>query len=214
MHGAGNGDSTAVVNHAFVEPVPTPQPPADATATISERDIGVLESMGRANGRGEPAGPPVTGDRDAAPSQLYWELVDIDDLGTWKDLVRSVLDRCHAAGLARGRALGARDAVRPEVAAFAQLMEQQLRANDGKGGWKEEQTAYLSRRCGNELEELREANQRQRKEWMQGSPPVDAKKREALKVDVGREAADVANFAMMIADVCGALEARRAGREE
>jgi hypothetical protein len=49
---------------------------------------------------------------------------------------------------------------------------------------------------------------------MQGSPPVDAKKREALKVDVGREAADVANFAMMIADVCGALEARRAGREE
>jgi hypothetical protein len=111
MHGAGNGDSTAVVNHAFVEPVPTPQPPADATATISERDIGVLESMGRANGRGEPAGPPVTGDRDAAPSQLYWELVDIDDLGTWKDLVRSVLDRCHAAGLARGRALGAREAL-------------------------------------------------------------------------------------------------------
>jgi hypothetical protein len=55
------------------------------------------------------AGPPVTGDGDASPSQLYWELVDIDDMGTWKDLVRSVLDRCYAAGLARGRELGARD---------------------------------------------------------------------------------------------------------
>jgi hypothetical protein len=49
--------------HDFLEPAP--QPPADATA-ISERDIGVLESMGRANGRGAPAGPPVTGDGDAA----------------------------------------------------------------------------------------------------------------------------------------------------
>ena len=95
--------------------------------------------------------------------------------------------------------------LRPEVAAFAQLMEAKLRENDCKGGWKDEQTSYLSRRCGNELEELRAAIQRQRKEWMTGFPPVSAEKREALRVDVGREAADVANFAMMIADVCGAL---------
>ena len=99
--------------------------------------------------------------------------------------------------------------LRPEVAAFAQLMERELRRNDHKGGWKEEQTSYLSRRCGNELEELRAAIQLQRKEWMTGFPPVDAGKRDELRVAVGREAADVANFAMMIADVCGALKGTR-----
>ncbi len=96
--------------------------------------------------------------------------------------------------------------LRPEVVKFAQLMERALRDNDHKGGWKEEQTSYLSRRCGNELEELREAIQKQRREWMTGFPPVDAAKRDALRADVGKEAADVANFAMMIADVCGALK--------
>jgi hypothetical protein len=96
--------------------------------------------------------------------------------------------------------------VRPEVAAFALLMEQKLRENDHKGGWKDEGTVYLSRRCGNELTELRTAVSALHKEKMRGWPPVDSAKRDELRATVGREAADVANFAMMIADVCGALQ--------
>jgi len=96
--------------------------------------------------------------------------------------------------------------LRPEVAAFAQLMERELRRNDHKGGWKDEPTGYLSRRCGGELQELRAAIQRRHRERMTGFPPVDAEKRAALTVEIGEEAADVANFAMMIADVCGALK--------
>lgn len=91
--------------------------------------------------------------------------------------------------------------LRPEVAAFAQLMEQKLRENDHKGGWQHESLHYLIRRVGEEYGELhalcyKDVNQ------LLGVPPVLPRERiEAF----GREAADVANFAMMIADVCGAL---------
>lgn len=78
---------------------------------------------------------------------------------------------------------------RPEVAAFANLMEQQLRANDHKPGWKGDEPDALFRRLVEESSELEDAIYH----------TVDG---EAF---VGKEAADVANFAMMIADVCGAL---------
>lgn len=97
------------------------------------------------------------------------------------------------------------DDVRPEVAAFALLMERKLRENDHKGGWQSESTAYLSRRCGNELKELREALAALHRDRMRGWPPIDASKRAKLIATIGREAADVANFAMMLADVSGAL---------
>src|SRR5262245_28744819 len=100
--------------------------------------------------------------------------------------------------------------LRREVAAFAQLMEQKLRENDKKGGWKHCETAYLSRRCGNELEELRTRVKRGH-DWMRRmwSRP-NARGPYSLSgstfaTEIGLEAADVANFAMMIADVCGAL---------
>ena len=87
--------------------------------------------------------------------------------------------------------------LRPEVAAFAQLMEQKLRENDGKGGWRRCTTAYLSRRAGNELKELRALLRK-----------VQARTNAVAgdSVAIGREAADVANFCMMIADVWGGLE--------
>lgn len=74
--------------------------------------------------------------------------------------------------------------LRPEVARFAQLMERRLRANDHKGGWRGDTPHALLRRLREETDELYLA--------------ITAE-------DVGNEAADVANFAMMIADVCGAL---------
>jgi hypothetical protein len=101
--------------------------------------------------------------------------------------------------------------LRPEVAAFAQLMEAKLRENDHKGHWRGCTTAYLSRRCGNELEELR-AMIKRANDWVRentfpsGRGPLISDS--TFAPEIGREAADVANFAMMLADVCGALHDR------
>lgn len=76
---------------------------------------------------------------------------------------------------------------RPEVRAFADAMEARLLANDHKGGWSKDLPEWLLGRCEDELFELRRSIQ-----WASGHAVLD-------------EAADVANFAMMIADVCGGL---------
>lgn len=82
------------------------------------------------------------------------------------------------------------EGLRPEVLAFARLMETKLRANDHKPGWKSDRAADLWRRLSaDETYELYEA--------ITADAP-DPK-------HIGSEAADIANFAMMIADVCGAL---------
>jgi hypothetical protein len=92
---------------------------------------------------------------------------------------------------------------RPEVAAFADLMEAQLRANDHKPGWKGESAgADLLPRLHEEADELREALRLWAAQVAWGSAALYLPQNIAK---VGREAADVANFAMMIADVCGAL---------
>jgi len=83
---------------------------------------------------------------------------------------------------------------RPQVRQFADLMEARLKANDHKGGWRGERLPYLLRRLREETDELYEAM----------GPSLDWK---MISETVGREAADVANFAMMIADICGALAA-------
>lgn len=85
-------------------------------------------------------------------------------------------------------------APRHQVRQFAELMEERLKANDHKGGWKGERLPYLMRRLREEVEELSEALLPD-KDWA-----MEAEK-------VGREAADVANFVMMVADICGALAA-------
>lgn len=81
---------------------------------------------------------------------------------------------------------------RPQVRAFADLMEAQLRANDHKGGWENEDPLDLMDRLYEEAQELFD-------ELPAATATTDWSAR------VGREAADVSNFAMMIADVCGAL---------
>lgn len=79
--------------------------------------------------------------------------------------------------------------LRPEVAAFAQLMEAQLRLHDDRPGWKQERLAYLWRRMTEEREELYTALTTRL-----GDP-----------IQIALEAANVANFCMMIADVSRGL---------
>lgn len=94
---------------------------------------------------------------------------------------------------------------RPEVRAFADLMEQTLRKNDHKGTWKGEARLWLLSRLREEVQELEEAIS-----YAQSYDTSDRGARINPWGAVGREAADVANFAMMIADVCGALPPARA----
>ena len=74
------------------------------------------------------------------------------------------------------------DKWRNEVVVFADAMEAKLKKNDHKPHWKAMGLQYLSMRLTQEREELRRAVER-------GNPD-----------EVLEEAADVANFAMMIAD--------------
>lgn len=83
---------------------------------------------------------------------------------------------------------------RPEVRAFANLMERQLRANDHKPGWKGDHWVDLFNRIEQERLELGVECSVNSRGLRTGTPET-----------IGREAADVANFAMMVADVCGAL---------
>ena len=72
--------------------------------------------------------------------------------------------------------------MRDEVVWFAQEMETNLRANDCKGGWDGCSPKWLMNRLRQETAELRRAIEH-------GNPEA-----------ILSEAADVANFAMMIAD--------------
>lgn len=127
--------------------------------------------------------------------------------------------------------------LRPQVAAFAQLMERALRANDHKGGWARSMPTALMRRLQEEATELdQELDRAHDHIWRDWDPAAHAagewpqrqvivsycpvigwrctdtfgRRRWQPDADaierIGGEAADVANFAMMIADVCGALK--------
>lgn len=77
--------------------------------------------------------------------------------------------------------------LRPEVRIFAEAMEQKLRENEHKGGWKTCNPNFLYARFRLELEEFGRAfNTLER-------------------VGVLDEAADVANYLMMICDNLGLL---------
>lgn len=72
--------------------------------------------------------------------------------------------------------------LRPQLRDFANRMEHKLRQNDHKGGWQDCASDWLLRRLEEELQELRIALAT------------------GTLLDVEEEAADVANFAMMLAD--------------
>lgn len=71
--------------------------------------------------------------------------------------------------------------MRPELALFAQFMETKLKLNDHKGGWEKCSIEDLFTKLQSEVDELRAA--------IEAEP----------NLNVAFEAADIANFAMMIA---------------
>ena len=75
--------------------------------------------------------------------------------------------------------------LRPEVRWFAEQMELRLRENDWKGGWHNERLGTLCAKLRIELSELER---------------FLFPRRELELERITSEAADVANFAMMIAD--------------
>jgi len=81
------------------------------------------------------------------------------------------------------------ETVRPEVRVFARLMEERLKANDHKGGWKKCTFSYLVARL------LQEVNDELIPALLERDQVLPS-----TSIKVAKEAADVANFAMMIAD--------------
>lgn len=87
--------------------------------------------------------------------------------------------------------------IRRAVEAFAHLMERQLKANDHKPGWPNDDPHDLFRRLLEEEGELMAEINRAGMKGQNLNPEVIA--------SIGKEAADVANCAMMIAERYGAL---------
>lgn len=113
-----------------------------------------------------------------------------------EDGARAALESAIRAALRASRERRGEE-LRPEVAAFARAMEAKLRKHDksrGAGGWKNDDPSRLLARLDEESEELGLA--------------VSPLSKQRKKAEVLSEAADVGNFAMMVADVCGALPRR------
>ena len=89
--------------------------------------------------------------------------------------------------------------VRPETKWFAAEMEKQLKANDHKGGWQDCDIWWLFKRLDQEKYELVKAIMNLEKYWAEPLSPLYA-------AQLIKEAADVANFAMMIADIARSSE--------
>lgn len=77
--------------------------------------------------------------------------------------------------------------LRPEVQRFAEEMEKQLQANEHKGGWKECHFSYL-------IDETFRNYDRMVTHFTKNDTPA-----------ILRRAANIANFAMMVADNWGGL---------
>lgn len=100
------------------------------------------------------------------------------------DLAIEVLGECRPVMMCR-----------PEVAAFAMLMEAQFKANDHKPGWGNDSLLSLHERLEEESREL----------WGEIRPDPDTGIAAYDHDAIEKEAADVANFAMMIVSNLGAL---------
>lgn len=98
---------------------------------------------------------------------------------------------------------------RPEVRAFAHVMERVLKENDHKGGWQQETHEFLLSKFNEEVGEVKAvADLLARLEML---PDVvhaigGRDTMERLRMHLLRELADVANVCMMLADNFGNLE--------
>ena len=86
---------------------------------------------------------------------------------------------------------------RESVCWFSGLMETKLRENDHKGHWRNCDLEYMEQRIREEIAELSAALMQYQ---VASLSPHEATRTRYLGDRVKREAADVANFAMMIAD--------------
>ncbi len=84
------------------------------------------------------------------------------------------------------------------VFALAEKMEERLQANEHKGHWSECTDEYLIRRAMGELSELSAAVANFREDA--GDPEANARSLQEFAQRVLHEAADVANFVMMLSD--------------
>lgn len=84
--------------------------------------------------------------------------------------------------------------MRQEVKDFADAMEERLQANDYKGGWDNCRLDWLWKRIAGEHAELMWVLHEVKAETMDENITPEAAKK------IIKECADVANFAMMIAD--------------
>lgn len=95
---------------------------------------------------------------------------------------------------------------RLEVRRFAEVMEKELRENDHKGHWKDCTLGYLFKRLDEEVEELRSAVSEAHVNSFisdDGGVGVNGVPYDCMAVrKIRSEAADVANFCMMIVDIC------------
>lgn len=102
--------------------------------------------------------------------------------------------------------------LRPEVKTFTQAMEIVLKENDYKGGWKNCTLEYLINKLDEEVKELKEALTIRQKyiELNRGSRSVEDcwydLSCKSSEENILWEASDVANIAMMLADVCESLK--------
>lgn len=162
-------------------------PGADTPRWIAQASYGtaMLSTFQRASYSGWFIDPPLIADPSRyRGGRAEHGVIYEDDLGPthWMHPIRAMQPE-------PSRPVPAPATLRPEVAAFAQMMERKLRANDFKPGWKGDSPSALCRRVDEEVGELRDAVSR-------GAPV-------AL---IAEEAADVGNMAMMVADVCGGLD--------
>ena len=145
---------------------------------------------------GEMAGEKKT----ATPGIAFCVVCDRELPGYWRD----DLDGCfycreHAD---IQPATQAADEPRAIVRAFALLgMERKLTANEHKPGWKQDSPFDLLRRLREEVVELVDAVNDLTHVHMGQSPRTVQETTAAILL----EAVDVANFALFVADVCGAL---------
>lgn len=93
--------------------------------------------------------------------------------------------------------------LRPEVRAFADAMERKLQQNDHKGGWGNMPSSWLFRRLRAEMEELEAVRKTYIDAIEMREPNKDLS---TLREAILSECADVANFAMMIADICKTID--------
>lgn len=104
------------------------------------------------------------------------------------ELLNEIFDEFDSTRIERDAAVTELGYLRPEVRQFAQAMEAQLQKNEHKGGWRGSKKTFLL----NELEKNLVC--------LTGKALYGGE-----KTDVICRAVNVANFAMMISDVCGTL---------